>query len=92
MTLARTSLTTRTTCRICGSPDMVSVRSLGDQCIAGVVAEPAGEQPVARQGLYEPFASAIRQGREDFVSLCRRLIVPMPQARLLSRDRSKAAS
>jgi hypothetical protein len=49
MLLPRTSLTTRTTCRICGSPDLVPVLSLGDQYIAGAFAEPGGEQPVARQ-------------------------------------------
>ena len=44
----RTSLTTRTTCRICGSPELTSVLSLGDQYIAGAFAEPGGEQPVQR--------------------------------------------
>jgi C-methyltransferase-like protein/methyltransferase family protein/putative zinc binding protein len=44
----RTSLTTRTTCRICGSPELTHVLSLGDQCIAGAFAEPGGEQPVQR--------------------------------------------
>ena len=44
----RTSLTTRTTCRICGSPASRPVLSLGDQCIAGAFAEPGGEQPVQR--------------------------------------------
>ncbi|MHB8241006.1 MAG: class I SAM-dependent methyltransferase [Solirubrobacteraceae bacterium] len=45
----RTSLTTRTTCRICGSPNLVPVLSLGDQYIAGAFAEPGGEQPVSRR-------------------------------------------
>jgi hypothetical protein len=45
----RTSLTTRTTCRICGSSNLVPVLSLGDQYIAGAFAEPGGEQPVARR-------------------------------------------
>jgi hypothetical protein len=49
MLLPRTSLTTRTTCRICGSPELVPVLSLGDQYIAGAFAEPGGEQPVARR-------------------------------------------
>jgi hypothetical protein len=44
----RTSLTTRTTCRICGSPHLAPVLSLGDQRIAGAFAEPGGEQPVQR--------------------------------------------
>jgi C-methyltransferase-like protein/methyltransferase family protein/putative zinc binding protein len=44
----RTSLTTRTTCRICGSPELSPVLSLGDQYIAGAFAEPGGEQPVQR--------------------------------------------
>ena len=44
----RTSLTTRTTCRICGSPELAPVLSLGDQYIAGAFAEPGGEQPVQR--------------------------------------------
>jgi C-methyltransferase C-terminal domain/Putative zinc binding domain/Methyltransferase domain len=47
--LPRTSLTTRTTCRVCGSPELVPVLSLGDQYIAGAFAEPGGEQPVARR-------------------------------------------
>ena len=38
----RTSLTTRTTCRICGSPELAPVLSLGDQHIAGAFAEPMG--------------------------------------------------
>jgi hypothetical protein len=44
----RTSLTTRTTCRICNSPHLAPVLSLGDQHIAGAFAEPGGEQPVQR--------------------------------------------
>ena len=44
----RTSLTTRTTCRICGSPHLAPVLSLGDQRIAGAFAEPGGDQPVQR--------------------------------------------
>jgi NDP-4-keto-2,6-dideoxyhexose 3-C-methyltransferase len=44
----RTSLTTRTTCRICDSPALAPVLSLGDQQIAGAFAEPGGKQPVAR--------------------------------------------
>ena len=44
----RTSLTTRTTCRICGSSALAPVLSLGDQYIAGAFAEPGGEQPVQR--------------------------------------------
>lgn len=47
--LPRTSLTTRTTCRICGSPELTHVLSLGDQYIAGAFAEPGGEQPVSRR-------------------------------------------
>jgi len=46
---ARTSLTTRTTCRVCGSPELVPVLSLGEQYIAGAFAQPGGEQPVARR-------------------------------------------
>ncbi len=45
----RTSLTTRTTCRICGSSDLVPVLSLGEQHIAGAFAAPGGEQPVSRR-------------------------------------------
>jgi NDP-4-keto-2,6-dideoxyhexose 3-C-methyltransferase len=45
----RTSLTTRTSCRICGSPNLVPVLSLGDQYIAGAFAEPGGQQPVSRR-------------------------------------------
>jgi hypothetical protein len=44
----RTSLTTRTTCRICDSPHLAPVLSLGDQHIAGAFAEPGGDQPVQR--------------------------------------------
>lgn len=44
----RTSLTTRTSCRICGSSALAPVLSLGDQCIAGAFAEPGGAQPVQR--------------------------------------------
>lgn len=44
----RTSLTTRTTCRICGSRALAPVLSLGDQYIAGAFAEPGGAQPVQR--------------------------------------------
>jgi C-methyltransferase C-terminal domain/Putative zinc binding domain/Methyltransferase domain len=47
--LPRTSLTTRTTCRICGSPELAPILSLGDQHIAGAFAEPGGEQPVSRR-------------------------------------------
>ena len=39
--LPRTNLTTRTTCRVCGSPELADVLSLGDQCIAGAFAEPS---------------------------------------------------
>jgi hypothetical protein len=45
---ARTSLRTRTTCRICGSPHLAPVLSLGDQRIAGAFAEPGGGEPVQR--------------------------------------------
>jgi hypothetical protein len=44
----RTSLTTRTTCRVCDSPELTAVLSLGDQCIAGAFADPAGGEPVQR--------------------------------------------
>ncbi len=44
----RTSLTTRTTCRICGSSHLAPVLSLGDQRIAGAFADPNGDQPVER--------------------------------------------
>jgi hypothetical protein len=44
----RTSLTTRTTCRICGCPHLAPVLSLGDQRIAGAFADPGGEEPVQR--------------------------------------------
>ncbi len=49
MLFPRTSLTTRTTCRVCGSSELVPVLSLGDQFIAGAFAEPGGEQPVSRR-------------------------------------------
>lgn len=46
---ARTSLVTRTTCRVCDSPHLAPVLSLGDQYIAGAFAEPGGQQPVQRR-------------------------------------------
>jgi len=46
---SRTSLITRTTCRVCGSPALTPVLSLGDQYIAGAFAEPGGSQPVQRR-------------------------------------------
>ncbi len=49
MLLPRTSLTTRTSCRVCGSSALVPVLSLGDQYIAGAFAEPGGEEPVSRR-------------------------------------------
>lgn len=44
----RTSLITRTTCRICGCEHLAPVLSLGDQRIAGAFADPGGAQPVQR--------------------------------------------
>jgi SAM-dependent methyltransferase len=44
----RTSLTTRTTCRVCDSPHLAPVLSLGEQHIAGAFADPGGDQPVQR--------------------------------------------
>src|ERR671918_1443508 len=44
----RTSLTTRTTCRVCDSPELAPVLSLGDHAIAGAFADPSGAQPVQR--------------------------------------------
>jgi hypothetical protein len=44
----RTSLITRSTCRICGSPHLASVLSLGNHRIAGAFADPKGDQPVQR--------------------------------------------
>ena len=46
---APTSLITRTTCRICDSPELAPILSLGDQHIAGAFAEPGGRQPVTRR-------------------------------------------
>jgi hypothetical protein len=48
MSLSPTSLRTRTTCRICGSPELSPMLDLGEQCIAGAFAEPGGRQPVQR--------------------------------------------
>ena len=45
----RTSLITRTTCRICRCPHLAPVLSLGDQRIAGAFADPGGDQPVERR-------------------------------------------
>jgi len=44
----RTSLITRTTCRICGSTELTPVLSLGNHRIAGAFADPNGNQPVER--------------------------------------------
>jgi hypothetical protein len=44
----RTSLITRTTCRICGCAHLAPVLSLGDQRIAGAFADPNGNEPVQR--------------------------------------------
>jgi hypothetical protein len=44
----RTSLTTRTTCRVCNSAELAPVLSLGEQCIAGAFADPNGGRPVER--------------------------------------------
>jgi SAM-dependent methyltransferase len=46
--LPRTSLITRTTCRICGCPHLAPVLSLGHHRIAGAFADPDGTQPVQR--------------------------------------------
>lgn len=44
-----TSLITRTTCRICGSPHLTPVLSLGEHHIAGAFADPGGEAPIQRR-------------------------------------------
>ena len=44
----RTSLITRTTCRICDCPHLAPVLSLGDHRIAGAFADPSGNEPVQR--------------------------------------------
>jgi C-methyltransferase-like protein/methyltransferase family protein/putative zinc binding protein len=44
----RTSLITRTNCRICSCTNLAPVLSLGDQRIAGAFADPGGAQPVER--------------------------------------------
>jgi hypothetical protein len=44
----RTSLITRTTCRVCDCAHLAPVLSLGDQRIAGAFADPGGDQPVER--------------------------------------------
>ena len=48
MSVLPTSLRTRTTCRVCGSPQLAPVLDLGHQCIAGAFAEPGGREPVQR--------------------------------------------
>jgi C-methyltransferase C-terminal domain/Methyltransferase domain/Putative zinc binding domain len=48
MSLAPTSLRTRTTCRVCGSSELAPVLDLGEQCIAGAFPDPGGKQPVQR--------------------------------------------
>ena len=44
----RTSLITRSTCRICGCPHLAPVLSLGEHRIAGAFADPKGGEPVRR--------------------------------------------
>jgi hypothetical protein len=44
-----TSLITRTTCRICGSPHLAPVLNLGDHHIAGAFADPGGKAPIERR-------------------------------------------
>ena len=44
----RTSLITRTTCRICGCAHLAPVLSLGEQRIAGAFVDPGGDEPVER--------------------------------------------
>lgn len=45
---SRTSLITRTTCRICGCEHLAPVLSLGHHRIAGAFADPNGSEPVQR--------------------------------------------
>ena len=47
--LPPTSLRTRTTCRICGSPELTPVFDLGHQNIAGAFNRPGEELPVQRE-------------------------------------------
>ena len=44
-----TSLITRTTCRICGSPHLAPVLSLGDHHMAGAFADPGSTAPISRR-------------------------------------------
>ena len=44
----RTTVVTRTTCRVCDSEHLALVLDLGEQCIAGAFAEPGGGKPVER--------------------------------------------
>jgi SAM-dependent methyltransferase len=48
MSFSPTSLRTRTTCRVCGSPELAPILDLGEQCIAGAFPEPGAEHPVRR--------------------------------------------
>jgi hypothetical protein len=48
MSSSSASLRTRTTCRVCGSPELAPVLDLGAQCISGAFAEPGGRKPVQR--------------------------------------------
>jgi C-methyltransferase C-terminal domain/Putative zinc binding domain/Methyltransferase domain len=45
LTTTRETVSARTTCRICGSADLVSVMDLGEQCIAGAFANPGAGRP-----------------------------------------------
>jgi SAM-dependent methyltransferase len=48
MSFSPTALRTRTTCRVCGSPELAPVLDLGEQSIAGAFPEPGAEPPVKR--------------------------------------------
>src|SRR5229473_6642251 len=46
--LPPTSLRTRTTCRVCGSPQLSPVLDLGCQNIAGAFSRPGEKEPIQR--------------------------------------------
>lgn len=63
-TVPRTSLITRTTCRICDCEHLAPVLSLGEQRIAGAFADPSGKQPVQRALPLELVRCDMTRGQE----------------------------
>ena len=64
------SVSTRTTCRICGSPSLIPVIDLGDQCIAGAFTPPGSERiPEPRLPLQLVRCDSVQAGACGLVQL-----------------------